>query len=100
MAASETTGGSDRTRDVPVLDERERAILDFERQWWKHAGAKEDAIRSEFSLSAARYYQVLGALIDRREALVYDPMLVKRLQRMRDARSAARAARSTPQSSS
>lgn len=81
------------------LTEQEREILDFERQWWKHAGAKEDAIRSEFSLSAARYYQVLGALIDRREALVYDPMLVKRLQRMRDARTAARAARSTPQSS-
>ncbi|PSL36583.1 uncharacterized protein DUF3263 [Labedella gwakjiensis] len=100
MAASETTGGSDGARDAGALDDRERAILDFERQWWKHAGAKEDAIRSEFSLSAARYYQVLGALIDRREALVYDPMLVKRLQRMRDARSAARAARSTPQSSS
>lgn len=99
MAASETTGGSDGARDMSALDDRERAILDFERQWWKHAGAKEDAIRSEFSLSAARYYQVLGALIDRREALVYDPMLVKRLQRMRDARSAARAARSTPQSS-
>ncbi|MCP6473695.1 DUF3263 domain-containing protein, partial [Klebsiella pneumoniae] len=60
-------------------------MLDFERQWWKHAGAKEDAIRSEFALSSARYYQVLGALIDRREALVYDPMLVKRLQRLRDA---------------
>lgn len=100
MAASETTGGSDDARGMSALDEREMAILDFERQWWKHAGAKEDAIRSEFSLSAARYYQVLGALIDRREALVYDPMLVKRLQRMRDARSAARAARSTPQSSS
>jgi hypothetical protein len=100
MAESETTGGSGATRDASALDERERAILDFERQWWKHAGAKEDAIRSEFSLSAARYYQVLGALIERREALVYDPMLVKRLQRMRDARSAARAARSTPQSSS
>ncbi|RUQ99026.1 DUF3263 domain-containing protein [Labedella endophytica] len=100
MAASETTGGTDGSRDARPLDARERAILDFERQWWKHAGAKEDAIRSEFSLSAARYYQVLGALLDRREALVYDPMLVKRLQRMRDARSAARAARSTPQSSS
>lgn len=100
MAASETTGGPEGARDAGTLDDRERAILDFERQWWKHAGAKEDAIRSEFSLSAARYYQVLGALIDRREALVYDPMLVKRLQRMRDARSAARAARSTPQSSS
>jgi hypothetical protein len=100
MAASESSDGRDEKHGGGALDERERAILDFERQWWKHAGAKEDAIRSEFSLSSARYYQVLGALIDRREALVYDPMLVKRLQRLRDARSAARAARSTPRSSS
>jgi hypothetical protein len=100
MAARETTDGPAEKRGAEALDDRERAILDFERQWWKHAGAKEDAIRSEFALSSARYYQVLGALIDRREALVYDPMLVKRLQRLRDARSAARAARSTPRSSS
>ncbi len=100
MSVSNTSGGRDDAREARALDERERSILDFERQWWKHAGAKEDAIRSEFSLSAARYYQVLGALIDRREALVYDPMLVKRLQRLREARSAARAARTTPRSSS
>ncbi|RWZ64498.1 DUF3263 domain-containing protein [Labedella populi] len=100
MAARGTSDGRGEKHGAGALDDRERAILDFERQWWKHAGAKEDAIRSEFSLSSARYYQVLGALIDRREALVYDPMLVKRLQRLRDARSAARAARSTPRSSS
>lgn len=75
------------------LSERDRAILDFERQWWRYAGAKEQAIRDEFGLSSARYYQVLGVLIDTPEALVHDPMLVKRLQRGRDARLAARAAR-------
>ncbi|HEY2557814.1 MAG TPA: DUF3263 domain-containing protein, partial [Diaminobutyricibacter sp.] len=48
----------------PRLSERDLAILDFERQWWQHAGAKEAAIRSQFSLSAARYYQLLNALID------------------------------------
>jgi hypothetical protein len=77
----------------PTLAERDIAILDFERQWWKHAGAKEQAIREEFGLSAARYYQVLGALIDSPAALAHDPMLIKRLQRVRDARVAARAAR-------
>lgn len=76
------------------LSERDRLILDFERQWWKHAGAKEQAIRAEFGLSAARYYQVLGVVIDAPLALAYDPMLVKRLQRMRDARAEARADRS------
>lgn len=76
------------------LSDRELAILAFESQWFKHAGAKEQAIRSELGVSAARYYQVLGALIDRPAALVHDPMLIKRLQRMRDARAVARERRS------
>lgn len=80
-------------RASSVLSEREIAILDFERQWWQHAGAKEQAIRDEFGLSSARYYQVLGVLVDNPAALVHDPMLIKRLQRGRDARLAARAAR-------
>lgn len=75
------------------LPERERGILDFERQWWRHAGAKEEAIRSQFSLPAARYYQLLNAVIDTPEALRHDPMLVRRLLRARDARTSARAAR-------
>jgi len=80
-------------RASSVLSVREIAILDFERQWWQHAGAKEQAIRDEFGLSSARYYQVLGVLVDNPAALVHDPMLIKRLQRGRDARLAARAAR-------
>ncbi|MEP6479585.1 MAG: DUF3263 domain-containing protein [Rhodoglobus sp.] len=75
------------------LADRDRRILEFERQWWRHAGAKEEAIRSEFGLSAARYYQLLNAVIDSPAAVRHDPMLVKRLQRARDARTAARAAR-------
>ena len=65
----------------------------FERQWWKYAGAKEQAIRDLFDMSATRYYQVLNALIDRPEALAHDPMLVKRLRRLRSARQRARSAR-------
>lgn len=72
------------------LDEREIKILDFEHQWWKHQGAKEQAVHDLFGLSATRYYQVLNALIDRPEALVHDPMLVKRLRRLRATRQAAR----------
>jgi hypothetical protein len=86
----------DRTPASPAADaltERDEAILAFERQWWRHAGAKEQAIRQDFGLSAARYYQLLGALIDSPAALAHDPMLVKRLQRLRDARAAARTAR-------
>ena len=75
------------------LSDRDIQILDFEREWWHHAGAKEAAIRSQFSLSAARYYQLLNAVIDLPGALRHDPMLVKRLLRARDARTQARSAR-------
>src|SRR5579884_3777694 len=75
------------------LTDRDRAILSFERQWWKYAGAKEQAIRELFDMSATRYYQVLNALLDRPEALAADPMLVKRLRRLRSARQRARSAR-------
>lgn len=75
------------------LSQRDREILEFERQWWKYAGAKEDAIKDLFSLSATRYYQVLNALVDRPEALAADPMLVKRLRRVRASRQKAKAAR-------
>lgn len=75
------------------LTPRELEILDFERQWWKYAGAKEQAVRELFDLSATRYYQVLNALIDRPEALAHDPMLVKRLRRLRASRQRARSAR-------
>ena len=75
------------------LSERDRQVLAFERQWWRYAGAKEQAIRDLFDMSATRYYQVLNALIDEPAALRHDPMLVKRLRRMRAARQRARAAR-------
>src|ERR687886_2765126 len=75
------------------LTAREREILAFERQWWKYAGAKEQAARELFDMSGTRYYQVLNALIDRPEALAHDPMLVKRLRRMRQTRPRARSAR-------
>lgn len=76
---------------VPALSERDADILTFERQWWRYAGAKEDSIRELFSMSATQYYQVLNGLIDTEAALAHDPMLVKRLRRMRSARTHGRA---------
>jgi hypothetical protein len=80
-------------RGADGLSGREREILAFERQWWKYAGAKEEAIKELFAMSATRYYQVLNTLVDRQEALAVDPMLVKRLRRLRASRQKARAAR-------
>lgn len=75
------------------LSERDREILEFERQWWKYAGAKEQAVREKFDMSSTRYYQVLNALIDKQEALEADPLLVRRLRRLRAARQRQRSAR-------
>jgi hypothetical protein len=84
-------GSEDAGGRSAALSARELDILAFERAWWRRGGRKEEAIREEFGISAARYYQVLGALIETPAALQEDPMLVKRLQRLRDARTVRRA---------
>ena len=81
------------TTPLGELSDRDREIVAFERQWWKYAGAKEQAIRELFDMSATRYYQVLNALIDNPAALEADPMLIKRLNRLRATRQRARSAR-------
>ena len=88
-----SSGSTPHNPLASMLTDRDRAILDFEREWWQHPGSKEDSIRQAFGLSAARYYQVLGALLSSEAALAYDPMLVKRLQRLRDERQSSRKAR-------
>ena len=72
------------------LSDLEVRILDFERQWWKYAGAKDAAIRELFYLSTRSYYELLNNLIDREDALTAAPLLVKRLRRLRQARISAR----------
>lgn len=69
------------------LTERERDILDFEQQWWRHPGAKEQAIRDRFGCTATRYYQLLNGLLDNPAALAAEPLLVGRLRRLRSARA-------------
>ncbi len=96
MDATGATATADRAT-APVgagqLSERDQQVLAFERQWWKYAGAKEQAVKELFDMSATRYYQVLNALIDSPAALAHDPMLIKRLRRMRSSRQRARTAR-------
>lgn len=78
---------------VEGLTSREEQVLAFERQWWRYPGAKESAIKEIFDLTPARYYQILNDLIDRPAAIAFDPMLVKRLRRLRESRQKARSAR-------
>jgi hypothetical protein len=75
------------------LTERDRAILALEAAWPRHGGSKEEAIRAKLGMSPARYYQLLGRLIDSEAALDHDPMLIRRLRRLRDTRSRTRATR-------
>ncbi|KKJ93382.1 DUF3263 domain-containing protein [Micromonospora sp. HK10] len=84
------TGRTDRDAAPAAtgdLTERERRILAFEQQWWKHAGAKEQAIRDTFGLSATRYYQLLNGLLDHPAALAAEPVLIGRLRRLRSSRA-------------
>ncbi|MDR3359526.1 MAG: DUF3263 domain-containing protein [Bifidobacteriaceae bacterium] len=83
----------ERERSSPGLTDSEVQILMFERQWWRYEGSKDKAIRDLFQMEPVRYYQALGALIDREAALAFDPRLVLRLRRGRDERLGARSAR-------
>ncbi len=76
-----------------AFGDRERRILELERSWWQYALVKEQAIRERLGLSPGRYYQLLGRIIDMPEALSHDPILVKRLQRLRSFRRRQRVAR-------
>ena len=73
-----------------LLTDLEVRILDFERQWWKYAGAKDAAIKELFQISAKEYYELLNNLIDREDALAASPLLIKRLRRLREARVTSR----------
>ncbi|MGM7699668.1 DUF3263 domain-containing protein [Microbacterium sp. A84] len=75
------------------LTDRDRAILALESAWPRHGGAKEEAIRTKLGMSPARYYQLLGRLIDTEQALDHDPLLVRRLRRLRENRTDKRVAR-------
>ena len=87
--SAQVTGGG--------LSRREHEMLAFERHWWRQAGAKETAIRDRFGVPPTRYYQVLNALVDRPDALAADPLLVRRLRRLRRARARTRSSQGSSQ---
>lgn len=89
---TDQSAGAPDARESATLTGRDTAILEFEHEWWRHGGAKEEAIRRDFGVSPARYYQLLNALIDSPAAIAHDPMLVRRLQRIRETRTTDRAA--------
>uniref|UniRef100_A8LYL0 DUF3263 domain-containing protein n=1 Tax=Salinispora arenicola (strain CNS-205) TaxID=391037 RepID=A8LYL0_SALAI len=87
VAASDDVASPAAGTPTTGLTGRERDILDFEQQWWRHPGAKEQAIRDRFGLTATRYYRLLNTLLDNPAALAAEPLLVGRLRRLRSARA-------------
>lgn len=79
-ALGERVGGS---ASDAGLTEPQRAMLDFERQWWRRGGAKDQAIRDTFGMTPTRYYQSLNRVLDLPAAMRYDAALVHRLLRLR-----------------
>jgi len=89
-APAEPAGDLAEAEEPAELDPRSQQILTFEKRWWRQAGSKEQAIHDTFGLSATRYYQLLNALLDNPLALAYDPIVVRRLRRLRASRSRRR----------
>lgn len=77
---------------MAALSELDMRMLAFERSWWRAAGAKERDILEVFGMPVTRYYQLLNELIDRPEAVEFDPLLVTRLRRQRSRRRQMRSA--------
>ncbi|MGI9608580.1 MAG: DUF3263 domain-containing protein [Acidimicrobiales bacterium] len=73
-----------------ALTDRDRAIIEFEQTWWSEDASKESIIRERFELSTTRYYELLAELIDSDEAYAFDPLVIRRLRRLRDRRRRAR----------
>lgn len=57
-------------------------MLSIEKRWYRTQAAKENDITEEMGMSAVRYYMQLAA----------EPVLIKRLRRIRDSRAALRRA--------
>ena len=66
-----------------MIDERQRAMLEFERNFWTMDEPKDALIRSRFQCSADEYYDELHQLLESPAAMDHDPLVVRRLQRQR-----------------
>jgi hypothetical protein len=74
------------------MTDLEREVLDFAALRWKYNGAQATAIRERFDWTSTHYFQVLNALLDEPDALIYAPQTVARLRRLREVRRMGRQA--------
>ena len=64
-----------------TLTDRERNVLDVERDWWLSSPSKRQAIVERLGLTPGAYYGVLRRLAASQEAFEYDPLVVHRVRR-------------------
>lgn len=77
---------------TPTLTPEETAMLQFAKLRWTYQGTKEDTIRTQFGCSPSIFYARLNRLLDNPAALAAEPVLVRALTRLRDARRHQRSA--------
>ena len=66
------------------LTERQRAIIEFERTWWSLDDERDVLIRRRFACEPGAYNDELNQVLQDPEALAVDPLVVRRLLRLRD----------------
>lgn len=76
---------------APLTDEQ-KAMLELAGTHYKYAGAKEAAMRDQFGMSPTIFWVEVNRLLSYTPALAWNPMLVGRLIRLREARKAVRTA--------
>lgn len=64
-------------------------LLDFEASWPLPGAAKDSTVVAVLGMPPTLYHQRLGALLDDPKALAYNPLLIKRLRRLRATRRGA-----------
>lgn len=67
-----------------MLADVDLAILQLEQRHYRRIGAKHAAIRDELGITPTRYFQRLNELLDDPEAVAVAPVVVRRLQRVRE----------------
>ena len=68
-----------------MLNDEDRAILEFEQGWWLESGPKDQAIEFGLGLAAAIYYERLLAIVALAESYRVDPLTVARVRSMIEA---------------
>lgn len=76
-------------REYAGLTAEELEVLEFEKNWRGRSTRKNEAIR-RLGMSPSHYYLVLGRAVDKPEAVMGEPELIRRLRRLREQRAAER----------